>query len=603
MIHEIGRFWRLLLQNTSPSQILLVNSLVLLASVSEGFMLGLLLPLLHALDPSGRPTEESGAALARILRYFDIQPNLSGVLGIFLSFVVIRSLINRQRQLYFNALRLYVVRGIRIALYSGIAHANWLFLKKMRTSDLLSALTTETDRIDRAIHYSLEMPGRATMIGAHVVVAFLIAPALTLLALATGIILAWLVRGRLVESLRIGKALSEAYKQFHLQISELLAGLKITKSYCAEDPYVTAFAEAINNVNDSFLSYLRSQQNARLFQEISAAGAVAIFLWISAGQLRMPVADVLLLALILYRLLPLVQSLQQTAQELMHLAPSAQAILDLLNALEGAREPSHGQTQRRLSIREGIRFEKVGFSHQEDSSETISNASFRLPAGTLTVLSGASGAGKSTLLDLIAGLLRPSEGRIWIDELELTEERAQTWRASIAYVLQDPFLFHDTIRANLLIAKRNATERELQEALTCAGAAAFVNALPRGMETIVGDRGYRFSGGERQRLALARALLRRPSLLLLDEPTSSLDEENERFVLEGIEELKGHTTLILVTHRPERVRSADQTLFIEDGKIGPVHLMGAGGDRCVSSSTEPRAGLANSDSSLSGFSA
>jgi ATP-binding cassette subfamily C protein len=182
-------------------------------------------------------------------------------------------------------------------------------------------------------------------------------------------------------------------------------------------------------------------------------------------------------------------------------------------------------------------------------------------------MSGPSGSGKTTLLDLIAGLLRPNNGRIWIDERELTDSMARTWRTSIAYVLQEPFLFHDTIRANLLVAKPDADESELQQALGAAKAAAFVDALPAGMDTIVGDRGTRFSGGERQRLALARALLRRPSLLILDEPTSSLDEQNEQMVFEGIEGLKGRVTMILVTHRPENVRSVDLTLRMEQGRL------------------------------------
>ena len=197
----------------------------------------------------------------------------------------------------------------------------------MRPTDLLSAVTVETDRLNSAALYALEIPGRAVMIGANVAVASMIAPALTLLALATGSFLAWLVRGWLAESLHLGETLSAAYNNFFHQISEFLAGLKITKSYVAEDRHVTAFAKAINEVNDNLLSYMRSYTNARLYQEIARAGAVAIFLYVSAGQLRMPMAEVLVLALILYRLLPLVQSLQQGAQQLLHSAPAVAGLL------------------------------------------------------------------------------------------------------------------------------------------------------------------------------------------------------------------------------------------------------------------------------------
>lgn len=564
---EIGRFWRFLLQHTSPLQILVATLLALLASLSEGLALVVLIPLLRSLDPAAGSAHGS---LSHVLQSLNIQPNLVGILMIFLGLVTVRALINRQRGLYLGALRLNLMRDIRVGLYSGIAHANWPFLRRMRPTELLTALTAETDRLDSAALFALETPARAMTIGVHFAVAFFIAPILTLLAIATGSVLALLVRGWLVESLHLGEMLSAAYKKFYHQVSEFLAGLKITKSYVAEDRHVTAFAGAIDEVKDNILSYVKSQSNAHLFQEIAGACAVGIFLWISAGQLRMPMAEVLVLALIFYRLLPLVRSLQQGAQQLLHSAPAARTILDLSIACAAARETPQDHAQNSFSLRRSIRLEHVGFSHDEDGPEAVSNVSFSLQAGTLTVLFGPSGSGKSTLLDLIGGLLRPDEGRILIDERELTDEMAKTWRTSIAYVLQEPFLFHDSIRANLLVAKSNADESEIRQALASARAVEFVDALPGGMDTVVGDRGTRFSGGERQRLALARALLRRPSLLILDEPTSSLDEQNEQMVLEGIEGLKGRVTMMLVTHRPERVRSADQTLRMERGKLQKV---------------------------------
>jgi len=567
---EIARFWRFLLQRTSLWQIFIATSVALFGALSEGLTLVLLIPLLRLLDPATASAQDTKGWLPHVLQSAGVRPNITGILMIFLCLVAARSLINRQRRLYLSALRLNLMRDIRIKLYSGIAHANWSFLRKMRPADLLSALTAEIDRLDNAALIALEMPARAMMIGVHVVVAFLIAPALTLLALATGSFLAWLVRNRLAESLHLGKTLSAANSNFYHQISEFLAGLKITKSYVSEARHVTAFAGAIDEVRNNIISYMRSEANARLFQEIAGAGAVGVFLWMSAGQLHMPMAEVLVLVLILYRLLPLVQSLQQAAQHLVHLAPAAYTILDLVESCAAARETPHNQRQDGFSLQQGIRLEQVGFSHNKDGREAVKDVGFSLKAGTLTVLCGPSGSGKSTILDLIAGLLRPDKGRIWIDQRELTDEAAQTWRTSIAYVLQESFLFHDTIRANLLIAKPDATEDDLREALFSAGAAAFVDALPLGMNTIVGDRGTRFSGGERQRLALARALLRRPPLLILDEPTSSLDEQNEQVVLKWIESLKGRVTMILVTHRPERVRFADQTLRMERGRLRKV---------------------------------
>src|SRR3954451_1443211 len=197
-----------------------------------------------------------------------------------------------------------------------------------------------------------------------------------------------------------------------------------------------------------------------------------------------------------------------------------------------------------------------------------------LRAGRLTVLSGACGAGKSRLLDLLAGLLRQEDGEILIDGKVLGPSELLEWRRGVGYLTQEPFLFHDTIRANLLIADPQADDAAIEQALMAASAAEFVQRLPQRLETVVGDRGALLSGGERQRLALARALLRKPALLILDEPTSALDQQVQQSVLEAIERLKGQTTIILVTHRPERVQSPDHVLTLQGGTISVAHAGG-----------------------------
>jgi ATP-binding cassette subfamily C protein len=567
-LRQICRFWRLLFERTTAARLLGASSLILIAGLSEGSTLILLIPLLQTLDPSAVNGAPSSSWLHSIFQSVGLRPTLVGILAVFIVFVTVRSLIVRLRDLTLYTLRLQLIRNIRVRLYSAIAHASWSFLRRNRRADYLTALTSETDRLDRAVYFALEMPARAIMIGAHVVAACLIAPILSLAALASGLFIALLVRGRLVESLRLGEMLSASSRDLYHEISEFLGGLKVTKSYVAEDRYVAIFARAIDDVKGNLLSYTRSQSNARLFQDVAGAFALALFLWVSAGLLGLPTAEVLVLALIFYRLLPLVQGLQQSAQQILHTSSAAQTLLDLSKRCEAAEERPDAQATPMSRLRVGIRIENVSFRHDRNSPETLSNINLNLSANSLTVLSGSSGAGKSTLLDLLAGLLRPDRGKIFVDDGELTDTLVPAWRRSISYVTQAPFLFHDTIRANLLVANPAASENELCEALHSSGAGTFVKALPEGLDTIVGDRGSRFSGGEQQRLALARALVRRPALLILDEPTSSLDEQSEQLVLAEIEALRGRVTMIMVTHRTERVRSADQILQLEGGHLG-----------------------------------
>jgi ATP-binding cassette subfamily C protein len=154
-----------------------------------------------------------------------------------------------------------------------------------------------------------------------------------------------------------------------------------------------------------------------------------------------------------------------------------------------------------------------------------------------------------------------------VDGKPLSPERLKSWREQIGYVTQDTFLFNDSVRANLLWARPEASEEEIWRTLKLAAAAGFVSELPDGLETILGDRGVRLSGGERQRLALARALLREPSLLILDEATSALDSENERRIQKAIEGLHGRMTILIITHRLSTIRGADIIHMLERGRL------------------------------------
>jgi ATP-binding cassette subfamily C protein len=169
-------------------------------------------------------------------------------------------------------------------------------------------------------------------------------------------------------------------------------------------------------------------------------------------------------------------------------------------------------------------------------------------------------------VDLLLGLLTPQEGRILVDGTPLTPALIGAWRRQVGYVPQETLLFHATIRENLLWVRPDATDEEMSEALRLAAADGFVANLPRGLETVVGDRGVLLSGGERQRLSLARALLRRPRLLVLDEATSSLDSENEMRIQKAIDGLHTQVTMVIVAHRLSTIRSADFIYVLDHGR-------------------------------------
>ena len=201
------------------------------------------------------------------------------------------------------------------------------------------------------------------------------------------------------------------------------------------------------------------------------------------------------------------------------------------------------------------------------SGPVLEGVSFTAPAGTLTALVGPSGAGKTTLTSLVARLYDPTRGTVRVGGVDLREARLDSLRDTVGVVTQDAHLFHDTIRGNLLFARPDATEAQMIEALRAAQVWHLVESLPSGLDTVVGDRGHRLSGGEKQRLAIARLLLKEPSVVVLDEATAHLDSESEAAVQRALETALVGRTSIVIAHRLSTIRQADQILVIDDGRV------------------------------------
>jgi ATP-binding cassette subfamily B protein len=211
--------------------------------------------------------------------------------------------------------------------------------------------------------------------------------------------------------------------------------------------------------------------------------------------------------------------------------------------------------------------ESVAKPELVQSGEILRGISFVAPAGSMTALVGSSGAGKTTITSLLARLYDVTDGAIKINGIDLRDLQLQSLRDSIGVVTQDAHMFHDSIAANLRYAKAEATEAEMQVACEAAQIWDLVNSLPNRFDTVVGERGHRLSGGEKQRLAIARLLLKAPRIVVLDEATAHLDSENEALVQQALATaLKGRTSIV-IAHRLSTVRAADQIFVIDDGLI------------------------------------
>lgn len=213
-----------------------------------------------------------------------------------------------------------------------------------------------------------------------------------------------------------------------------------------------------------------------------------------------------------------------------------------------------------------VSFDRVSFGY-EDNLNVLKNVSFDITPGTTVALVGPSGSGKTTITKLITGLYIAQKGEVRIDDVPITEYDLASLRKNIAVVFQDPFVFSDTLTNNLKFVKPNATKKEIAQVVKLANMSEFVNNLPDGLETQVGERGVRLSGGQKQRLAIAQALLKNPPIIIFDEATSSLDAENEHFIQEAMKRLMRDRTTFIISHRLATVMHADTILVLKNGRI------------------------------------
>ncbi len=214
-----------------------------------------------------------------------------------------------------------------------------------------------------------------------------------------------------------------------------------------------------------------------------------------------------------------------------------------------------------------ILFQDVSFSYAKGAEEALKQVSFEIPRGKLTAIVGPSGSGKSTILRLLARFWDVTGGAILCDGVPLGEVGPEAWQEGISMVLQDVYLFHDTIRENILFGRKDATEEQMMEAARRAGCHDFITALPDGYDTMVGEGGSTLSGGEKQRVSIARAILKDAPILLLDEPTASLDAKNEVLVQRAVSDLVQDRTVVMIAHRLKTVQNADQILVVDGGKV------------------------------------
>jgi ATP-binding cassette subfamily C protein len=567
MIDKLVSFARYIFDQTGR-RALLALVFLFLGSLTEGVSILLLIPLLQVVGPEGGMAMKLPIVSKIFGAGFHI--DLVPMLGLLIGVIAVQAFFVRFKNVYMAALLNEMINRIRLRLFESIGSARWFLIARTRGSDLQHVLTADVDRVNNAAFNTLLLIQNIVLLGVYMVVSCLISPGMTLFAALMGVGMLAVVHPIRRRASRYGETLTANRQDQYRTVSEFLAGIKMAKSFNAEPGYFAQLAHTLDRMRADAERFVRvSSISGVVFQLVSAI-AVAAFVLVALRHFHLPLAEIAVLIFLFMRVSPRFTMLQSNVQEVLINLPAFEAMQRVKSQCDREREELDA-TDRDGSVplldRE-IRFDAVDFRFsRDDPANILTNISFVAPARQVTALIGPSGSGKSTVADLVMGLLEPTSGSISIDSVPLTRGNRRAWREQIAYVPQDVFLLHDSIRANLALAAPGVTEPMMWEALAAANAASFVEKLPEALETTVGDRGVRLSGGERQRIALARALLRKPRLLILDEATSALDWENQTLIARSIEQLRGSMTIITIAHRPSMIAFADWVVAIEDGAI------------------------------------
>jgi ATP-binding cassette, subfamily B, bacterial len=466
-----------------------------------------------------------------------------------------------------------VMHDLRAAVYAHLQRMSLAFFTHTRTGEVQSRIANDIGGIDSVVtSTATSIVQNVTTVVAVVAALFLLDWRLATFSLILLPFFVWLTRRVGEERRRIQSVRQSRLADMSTLVEESLSvsGILLGKTMGRSPELVRRFSGESGELADLEVRARMAGRWRMASVQMSFAIMPAAVYWfagenIAAGGHAISIGTLVAFTTLQTRVLFPIQSLLSVSLEVQTSLALFGRIFEYLDLpVDIVERPG----ARPLSgVRGDVRLDDVWFRYAPDSPWTLEQISAEIPAGTRTALVGETGSGKTTLAYLVARLYEPERGCVSIDGVDIRDMTLSSLAATVGLVSQETYLFHASIRENLRFACPEASDEEIEDAARAAQIHELISSLPDGYDTPVGERGYRFSGGEKQRMAIARTVLRNPPVLILDEATSALDNETERAVQQALDDLSRGRTTIAIAHRLSTIRDADEILVLDSGRI------------------------------------
>lgn len=542
------------------AKLLLLFLITLILGLSSSFSIVLLIPLLQIItNENGEQEHQIGQYFSDLANNFGIQLTLESILIIYVILLCIMAVLQYLKVIMDASFQQSFIYKIRSRLFRKIIMADWRFLNTKSKTNHLQVFSKEVPKLTNYYYFLLRLLTGLIMIASYLSWALLLSVKFTLIITLTGIILFYLLRKFIVKAFHFGKGYVNAYNHLLKSIDDFWLTVKIAKVHSSEEFYYEKFSKASSKIFEMEYRLERNYSLPQLIYRISGVLVLVLLIYLGYRFDQLPLTSFFVLIILFSRIYPRFTAMISDVNMIVSNLSSVKLVMQMDSEFP---KSTHHFIKEKIEFKKEIFFNNISFGY-EQGEELFKKFNAKIFAFKLTGIIGESGRGKTTLIDLIAGLQKPKSGNIKVDEEILTEEKLTHWRLGIGYLPQDSFFIDGTLRENLVWdSPVEVTDEDIIKVLKQFNASHLVERLPKGLDEEIVNFVFHFSGGERQRLALTRVLLRKPRILLLDEATSSLDSENEALIMDLLSKLKKKVTIVFVTHRKSVLPWFDQVIEV-----------------------------------------